>query len=222
MAERIERCSYSIGSSIVMMWQVRVRLISPTSAARVEDFPEPVGPQTRTSPRLGLTSSASIGGRLRPARVGMSEGSARKRHRRLAALAVDIDPESPGRADPVVEGAATGDAQAEVGRAALVEVLALLGAEVGMEHPVDLVPFERPALLHPQQPAVDPEDRRQARDQQQVARLLLDDLGQETVERLPFRHLGLGERAERERARGFGAFGFEKKGRLAGGALLVQ
>src|SRR5215203_135890 len=77
MTERIERCSYSIGSSMVTMWLVRVRLISPIRAASVEDLPEPVGPQTRTRPRLGFTRSARMGGRLRPARVGISVGRER-------------------------------------------------------------------------------------------------------------------------------------------------
>src|SRR6266404_7373728 len=40
----------SIGSSIVMTWSERVRLIRSMSAQSVVDFPEPVGPVTRTSP----------------------------------------------------------------------------------------------------------------------------------------------------------------------------
>ena len=91
---------------------------------------------------------------------------------------MDVDPEAPGGAEASPAACGRGDAEAEVGRAALVELLALLAAEVGLEQPADLRPFECAPLLHPQQPAVDPEDRRQPRDQQQVARFLLDDLGE--------------------------------------------
>ena len=41
----------SIGSSTVMMWPLRSRLILSIIAARVVDLPEPVGPVTSTSPR---------------------------------------------------------------------------------------------------------------------------------------------------------------------------
>ena len=43
-------CTNSIGSSIVMMWSVRVRLIRSIRAASVVHLPEPVGPVTSTSP----------------------------------------------------------------------------------------------------------------------------------------------------------------------------
>ncbi len=49
--QRLCLCRNSIGSSIVMMWSVRVRLISSISDASVVDLPEPVGPVTRTRPR---------------------------------------------------------------------------------------------------------------------------------------------------------------------------
>jgi hypothetical protein len=39
-----------MGSSIVMMWSLLVRLIRSTSAARVVLLPDPVGPVTTTSP----------------------------------------------------------------------------------------------------------------------------------------------------------------------------
>ena len=41
----------STGSSIVMMWSLRVRFASSMMAASVVDLPLPVGPVTRTSPR---------------------------------------------------------------------------------------------------------------------------------------------------------------------------
>src|SRR5207249_1572930 len=43
-------CTNSIGSSIVMMWSVRIRFTRSTSPHRVVDFPEPVGPVTSTRP----------------------------------------------------------------------------------------------------------------------------------------------------------------------------
>ena len=48
--QRFETCRYSIGSSIVMMWSARSSLIMLTSAARVEDLPQPAGPVTSTIP----------------------------------------------------------------------------------------------------------------------------------------------------------------------------
>ncbi|MPN26729.1 hypothetical protein SDC9_174154 [bioreactor metagenome] len=44
------RCRYSTGSSMVKMWQLRVRLISSMMLASVVDLPEPVAPVTSTSP----------------------------------------------------------------------------------------------------------------------------------------------------------------------------
>ena len=59
--QRLWRWRNSIGSSIVMMWSWRVRLISSITAASVVDLPEPVGPVTRTSPRgkLGRAGEGS-------------------------------------------------------------------------------------------------------------------------------------------------------------------
>ena len=54
----------SIGSSIVMMWPLRVALISSISAARVVDLPEPVGPVVRMSPRLWRVRLLSTGARF--------------------------------------------------------------------------------------------------------------------------------------------------------------
>ncbi len=53
----------STGSSIVMMWKARVRLIQSMSAASVVDLPEPVGPVTRMSPRGSRATFATTGGR---------------------------------------------------------------------------------------------------------------------------------------------------------------
>ena len=49
-AERLCSCTYSIGSSMVRMWQARWVLIWSIIAASVVDLPEPVGPVTSTRP----------------------------------------------------------------------------------------------------------------------------------------------------------------------------
>ncbi len=43
-------CTCSIGSSMVTMWHGRLRLMASIIEARVVDFPDPVGPVTRTGP----------------------------------------------------------------------------------------------------------------------------------------------------------------------------
>ncbi len=60
-----------MGSSIVMMWSARVSLIRLIIAASVDDLPEPVGPVTSTMPFLSSAISASRGGRLSSASVGI-------------------------------------------------------------------------------------------------------------------------------------------------------
>ena len=49
--DRLSRMRNSIGSSIVMMWQVSVALMWSIIAASVVDLPEPVVPVTRMRPR---------------------------------------------------------------------------------------------------------------------------------------------------------------------------
>jgi hypothetical protein len=41
---------YSIGSSMLMMWSWRASLTMLSSAARVEDLPQPAGPVSSTRP----------------------------------------------------------------------------------------------------------------------------------------------------------------------------
>ena len=99
---------------------------------------------------------------------------------------------------------------------------------MGLEQAVDLRPLQGAPLVHPQQAAVDPEDRRQPRDQQQVARLLLDDLGEQPVEIAPLRHLALRGKPELQRAHRLDLLlrvGLEDEGGIAGfliGVGLVQ
>ena len=74
----------SIGSSIVMMWSSRVRLISSITAASVVDLPEPVGPVTSTRPRGFVVNSFSTGGSPSCSSVLSSAGMMRKAAPRLS------------------------------------------------------------------------------------------------------------------------------------------
>src|SRR5258708_40324171 len=53
---------YSMGSSMVMTWMLFSELILLMMAARVVDFPEPVGPVTRTIPFRSFAISLSWDG----------------------------------------------------------------------------------------------------------------------------------------------------------------
>ncbi|MNY13586.1 hypothetical protein D3C86_1467280 [compost metagenome] len=64
-------CTYSIGSSIVMMWPYECALRWSSMAASEVDLPEPVAPVTITSPRLAMTISCSDVGRSRSSTDGM-------------------------------------------------------------------------------------------------------------------------------------------------------
>ena len=61
-----------------MMWTGSARFTSSTIAASVVDFPEPVGPVTRTSPRGLSASSLTTGGMASSSRVRMALGISRK------------------------------------------------------------------------------------------------------------------------------------------------
>ena len=67
----------SIGSSIVTMCCVRVRLISPIIAASVVVFPEPVAPVTSTRPRCSAVRRATPGGIESASKVGTVFGITR-------------------------------------------------------------------------------------------------------------------------------------------------
>ena len=43
-----------MGSSIVMIWSLRVELMKSIIVAKVVDFPDPVGPVTSTRPLLSM------------------------------------------------------------------------------------------------------------------------------------------------------------------------
>jgi hypothetical protein len=66
-----------------MMWSWRVRLISSMIAASVVDFPEPVGPVTRTSPRGLSTNDLRMPGRPSSSSDLRSAGMSRKAAPRL-------------------------------------------------------------------------------------------------------------------------------------------
>ena len=68
----------SIGSSIVTMWTRRLAMISRSSAARVEDLPEPVGPVSSTSPCLSSANCFRTSGRPHSSSEGKANGTRRK------------------------------------------------------------------------------------------------------------------------------------------------
>jgi hypothetical protein len=57
-----------MGSSTVRMWEFRSELILSSMAARVVDFPEPVGPVTRTRPLGRSASFFTTGGKAQLSR----------------------------------------------------------------------------------------------------------------------------------------------------------
>ena len=62
-ADKLCVWTYSTGSSMVRMWSDRVSLMRAMIEARVVDFPEPVGPVIRTSPRGSRAIHSATGGR---------------------------------------------------------------------------------------------------------------------------------------------------------------
>ena len=76
-SDRLDVCTYSIGSSIVMMCDGVSRLMMSTIAASVVDLPEPVGPVTSTSPRGRSASWRATGGMPSSARVRTACGTSR-------------------------------------------------------------------------------------------------------------------------------------------------
>ena len=65
---------YSIGSSIVMMWERRVWLMLSSMAASVVDLPLPVGPVTRIRPFWRVVKSRTTGGRPSRSSAMISNG----------------------------------------------------------------------------------------------------------------------------------------------------
>ena len=92
--QRLCRCTNSIGSSIVRMCCGFVRLISSTIAASVVDFPEPVGPVTRTRPRGFIASSRNESGSPQLLERSQLRGNVTEGRAEGAALEVDVDAEA--------------------------------------------------------------------------------------------------------------------------------
>ncbi len=67
-----------MGSSTVMMCSWRVRLARSTSAARVVDLPDPVGPVTSTKPRGSDAKFPITGGMPSCSMLLISKGITRK------------------------------------------------------------------------------------------------------------------------------------------------
>ena len=60
-----------MGSSMVMIWALRLRLTASTTQARVVDLPPPAGPVTRTMPRLRLAIFITSSGMSISFQLGM-------------------------------------------------------------------------------------------------------------------------------------------------------
>ena len=78
MTERLSRCRYSIGSSIVTMCLERVELMWSTMAARVVDLPDPVTPVSSTMPRSSSARFRMAAGSLRSSMERIEKGMARQ------------------------------------------------------------------------------------------------------------------------------------------------
>ncbi len=59
---------------MVRMWHALVSLMRSMMAASVVDFPEPVGPVTRTKPRGRVASHSAVGGRSSSSKLGIRDG----------------------------------------------------------------------------------------------------------------------------------------------------
>ena len=150
--ERLSRMRNSIGSSIVMMWQVSVALMWSIIAASVVDLPEPVVPVTRMRPRC---SRGDLLEDLRQHELldGLDpEGDDAEHHADGAALLEDVD----------AEAAEAGDAVGEVDLVGLLELLLLVVVHDPERHPRDLLGRQAAGVLQRDERAVDAEHRRQA------------------------------------------------------------
>ena len=168
MIECLSSCRYSIGSSRVMMWCGRVRLMWSIIAARVVLLPEPVVPVTRMIPRCSSASFVTTGGRPELLDRADLVGDRPADDRDRAALLEGVDPE-PREA---------GDRVGEVGLAALLELLqrALLGDL--LEGALGVLRRQRLMALEGHQLAVHADGRRRADFDVKVRPLTLDQRAQ--------------------------------------------
>ena len=75
--QRLDSCTNSIGSSMVMIWSGRLSLQWLTMPASVVDLPEPVGPVTSTRPRGSMHRSRKILGAFSSSSDRMADGMLR-------------------------------------------------------------------------------------------------------------------------------------------------
>ena len=181
-AESLWWCTYSTGSSIVRMWHARVSLMRSMMEASVVDFPEPVGPVTRTNPRGRVASHSAVGGRSSSAKLGTREGIIRSA-RAVSPLCVKALPRSRARSS---------QEKAKSTSCSVSNVILLRGFEYGPHEGVDLLarqdrgPFDRTEF------AVDSDPWRRVTGQQEVGTLLVpedlqprrDRLGIDVVHRI--------------------------------------
>ena len=73
MIEFLSEWTNSIGSSIVMIFSLRSRLILSIIAASDVDLPDPVWPVTRTSPDFNFSASCTAGGKPSMSICGTSD-----------------------------------------------------------------------------------------------------------------------------------------------------
>ena len=78
MTDRLSRCRYSTGSSIVTMCLAWLLLMWSTIAASVVDLPDPVTPVSSTIPRSSSASALTARGRLRSSIERTENGIARQ------------------------------------------------------------------------------------------------------------------------------------------------
>ena len=142
-----------MGSSTVMMCSGLVRLMMSTSDAKVVDFPEPVGPVTRTRPwRISVKDRMDSG---MPEHVEGRDlvGDDAQRGGHGSPLLEDVEPESPHVDDGV------GGVELLLGLETLPQGL---GEDPEDHVPDHLVGEDRAALDGPDGP-VEPDARRQTR-----------------------------------------------------------
>ena len=163
----------SIGSSIVTMCCLRLRLIQLSIAARVVDFPDPVAPVTRTRPRCSCGEPGHALGQAEPLEAGDLLGHEAEGERDRAPLAEAVHAEA---------AQSVGDVGG-VELAGLEELLALGGRAVGDEQEDGLeIGVRQEALLERLQVAVDPDHGGRRHLQVHVASSRVDDACQQFVQ----------------------------------------
>ncbi len=165
-------CTNSMGSSIVMMWPLRVRFALSMIAASVVDLPDPVGPVTSTMPRGRSAKSPRIGGILRASSGRMSQGMARRTAPIEPLLLHEVDAEPRG----------TGQLVGQIELLRLLEPLLLPIGEDRVDRLLELLGCQCPVAGHHLEITVDPDHGRRVDRQVQVRTALLEQVQQDLVE----------------------------------------